>query len=66
MTFSIDTCRSYATEAALMKGLERLGLTGYRPLVVRNREGRWTAVFGVSSFSGYLALAASKGFMTIG
>lgn len=43
---TIDTAKSYATEANLLAALEKLGLDKLRPLIVRNREGRWTAVFG--------------------
>ena len=63
---NIDTARSYATEAQLAKGLERFGLTEFRPLVVRNRAGRWTAVFPVTVFDGNVTYAARLGFHTIG
>lgn len=66
---NIDTSRSYATEANLLKALQQLGLAGMRPLVVRNREGRWTAVFGLHlsgmAKSGDVMAAASHGFKTI-
>lgn len=67
---NIDTCRSYATEANLMKALEKLGFDKDKPLVVRNREGRFTAVFGfdlsgIKAHGGYIALYANAGFMTI-
>jgi hypothetical protein len=42
---NIDTCRSYATEDNLMQALTKYDLIECRPLVVRNREGRFTAVF---------------------
>lgn len=67
---SIDGCRSYATEANLMKALEKLGFAGDKPLVVKNREGRFTAVFGcdlsgLKEHGGYIGVYASAGFMTI-
>jgi len=64
--FNIDTSRSYATEAALLKALDRRGLGNYRPLVVRNRAGRWTAVFGVSFVEGLMAWVANQGFKVVG
>lgn len=45
-TMSIDKSKSYATEANLMAALEKVGLDKCRPIIVRNRAGRWTAVFG--------------------
>jgi hypothetical protein len=43
---NIDNCKSYATEENLMVALRKVGLDICKPIVVRNREGRWTAVFG--------------------
>jgi hypothetical protein len=68
---NIDTAKSYATEANLEKALERFGFAAYRHVAVRNREGRWTAIFPLSEITGkggcgYLGLFASKGFKTIG
>lgn len=63
---NIDTSRSYATEAQLVRALEKRGLGKLFPLIVRNREGRWTAVFGVSNLQGNITLCARQGFMTIG
>jgi hypothetical protein len=46
MSFSnIDTAKSYSSEDNLMKALTKLGLHECHPLVVRNREGRFTAIF---------------------
>lgn len=42
----IDTAKSYATEDNLMKALRKIGLDELNPIVVRNRAGRWTAIFG--------------------
>jgi hypothetical protein len=66
MNMSIDTSKSYATEKNLMKALTKLGLAGRHPMVVRNREGRWTAIFSVSlgRFEGNIAMAARLGFKT--
>ncbi len=66
--FSIDTCRSYSTEANLIKGLNKLFNKEeiYRAMVVKNREGRFTAIFPVSAADGYLGRFAQHGFMTIG
>lgn len=65
--FDIDNNKSYASEANLMKALEKLGLDKCKPIVVRNRAGRWTAVFGLhnSNFGGNVTFAARHGFLTI-
>jgi len=67
---NIDTCKSYATEENLMKALVKHGFEKDYPLIVRNREGRFTAVFGLhlsglGKRGGYIGVYASKGFMTI-
>lgn len=67
---NIDTCKSYATEDNLMKALKKLGFDQDRPLIVRNREGRFTAVFGLhlsglGAEGGYIGKYAGQGFMTI-
>ena len=63
---NIDNAKSFATEANLMKALERAGLANARPLIVRNREGRWTAIFG-AALSGMVnpASIAHTGFMVL-
>lgn len=64
---NIDTAKSYATEANLMKALERLGFADKRPVVVRNRAGRYTAIFSLSLAGingGYIGLFAAQGFKT--
>jgi hypothetical protein len=45
MSLDIDGARSYATEGGLRKALTKLGLSDDRPLVVCNRQGRYTAIF---------------------
>lgn len=67
---NIDNAKSYATEANLMKALERLGFAEDRPLVVRNRAGRYTAIFGyhlsgMAQEGGYIARYSAEGFLTI-
>lgn len=66
---NIDNSKSYATEDNLMKALAKLGLDTMRPLVVCNRAGRFTAVFGLHlsgmAASGNVMAAARLGFMTI-
>jgi len=65
---NIDTAKSYATEENLMKALAKLGLAELRPMVVRNREGRWTAIFSISlaGVRGDVTFAARHGFKTFG
>lgn len=46
---NIDASKSYATEANLVKAIEKRLRTDCRYLVVRNRAGRYTAVFGVAT-----------------
>lgn len=48
---NINNARSYSDETRLWKALEKLGLHGARPLVVCNRDGRFTAVFGVAALA---------------
>ena len=77
---SLDDAKSYATEANLRKALSKLGLDSYassskygehvcRYMVVRNKEGRWTAIFlateHLSLCGGYVAFAAQHGFMSV-
>ena len=64
---NIDTAKSYATEENLRKGLERLHFADARHVVVRNREGRFTAIFPLSACKdGYIARFAAEGFFTLG
>jgi hypothetical protein len=63
----VTEVRSYSTEANLVKGLERLGFAGHRHLRVCTDDGRCTAVFPASNFSGgWVGLYAQQGFMTLG
>lgn len=64
---NIDNCKSYATEANLIKALTALNIVNDRHLVVCNRAGRFTAIFPASNIkNGDMALYAREGFMTIG
>lgn len=65
---NIDTCKSYATEDNLMRALKEHGLDdAARPLVVRNRAGRYTAVFAYSHVQGFgVARVAGLGFKVLG
>jgi hypothetical protein len=66
---NIDTSKSYATENNLIVALTKLGIVNDRPLIVRNREGRYTAVFGFHLSGAYetgdCTRYARLGFMTI-
>jgi 3-mercaptopyruvate sulfurtransferase SseA len=66
---NIDNAKSYATEANLMKALTNLGLDKMRPIVVCNREGRFTAIFGLHlsgmAETGNVMAAAHHGFKTV-
>jgi hypothetical protein len=64
---NIDDAKSYATEANLQKKIDRILRKGDRYIIVRNRLGRWTAIFPASNFrdGGYVAYYASHGFITI-
>jgi hypothetical protein len=70
MLLNIDNSKSYATEANLTAALAKNGLDKCNHLVVRNRDGRWTAVFPASfilhAFQGDMMAAARHGFKTIG
>ncbi len=55
---NIDTARSYSDETRLWRALENFGLHKARPVVVCNRNGRFTAVFGMAALS---ALGISAG-----
>jgi hypothetical protein len=62
---NVDNAKSYATEANLMTALAKAGLDKSRPVVVRNREGRWTAVFGVALSGQNPGYIAAAGFIVI-
>lgn len=64
---TVDTAKGYATEANLMKALERTGLDQWelasQIFIVRKADGKWTAIFGLDKTKGgYIALAAEHGF----
>jgi hypothetical protein len=63
-----DDSKSYASEARLLAALEHNGLHDCRPLIVRNRAGRWTAVFSATflrAISRPIIKAARAGFKTL-
>lgn len=66
MDMNIDNSHSYATEANLVAALKRLCLDMYKPLIVRNRKGRFTAIFSfsLSGVQGDVMFAARHGFIT--
>lgn len=61
---TIDNSRSYATEERLIRALEQQGFRNERHIIVRNREGRWTAIFPGSN--NHPAQYAHAGFMVMG
>lgn len=65
---NIDTAKSYATEENLSKALAKLGLSEKSHIVVRNRAGRFTAIFYcvLHEFNGDVAYAARAGFKSVG
>jgi hypothetical protein len=65
---NIDNAKSYATENSLMRALARYGFDKDRFLIVRNRAGRFTALFPMSNFrdGGYVGIYGDRGFMTVG
>lgn len=65
MSFNIDTAKSYATEANLRKALIEKGYNPERVWIVRNRAGRWTAVFNMH-IDGVGAYPAHDGFLVLG
>jgi hypothetical protein len=59
--------KSYATEANLLRALERLHIHDHFHLRCLTTEGKWTAIFPYSNFDGgYIALYSQHGFMTLG
>lgn len=65
----LEKVRSYKTLAALEKGVEKFGLSGYRYIVVKTEEGRYTGVFLVSEVlrkeGGYVGHTSQAGFMSV-
>lgn len=69
MNINIDNSRSYKTEANLVKALEALGIDDtWRKIVVRNRAGRFTAIFPISQNDRNRNVCglAHHGFMVVG
>jgi len=62
----IDNSQSYASEDNLVKALKKYGFDQYKPLIVCNREGRFTAVFAASLTNGNMFAIANRGFKVIG
>jgi hypothetical protein len=64
---NIDESKSYATEENLMKALQKLKLDTFDYLVVRNKEGRFTAIFPLGwNREAQPIWFASNGFMVVG
>lgn len=64
----IDNARSYANEENLNGALTKLGLGEIERITVRNRTGRWTAIFTVSRLEAKninLGWPASIGFPVV-
>lgn len=69
MDLNIDTAKSYATEANLLKALGPMLREKTKYVIVRNRAGRWTAIFPLGLnrefLGGNVTFFANKGFMTV-
>ena len=68
MNLNIDNSRSYATEERLDRALRQYGLDRVSSLTVRNRDGRWTAVFTrdrLRMADVALIAPAQRGFMVV-
>jgi hypothetical protein len=65
--FNIDNSRSYLTEAGLLRAIEKKGWADHKFIIVRNREGQYTAIFSASQIQdGDMTRYARYNFMTIG
>lgn len=66
---NIADSKSYATKKNLEAALAKAGLASKHPIIVRNDEGRWTAIFGLHlsgmAETGDVMFAARHGFLTI-
>lgn len=78
---TLESCKSYKTEANLDRALVRIGLDCFtmgeekyspmRYIKCRTPDGGWTAIFMVSEFfrinntGGYVGLASEHGFMSV-
>ena len=66
MKNEIDHARSYNTEVALRQRLEQHDLLKYHPVIVRNRAGRFTAIFSAARIYDGNAFGVAKiGFKVI-
>jgi len=45
MTISIKDQRSYVSKKNLLKALTKLGIAEYQPIIVKNDDNRYTAIF---------------------
>lgn len=61
MINDIDTAKSYSTESRLLAALMKAEIDIAFGTVVRNRDGRWTAIFHTTDFDRF-SYIASKGF----
>jgi len=64
-TTNIDNARNYATERTLVKALEKRGLNDFDPIVVRNRAGRWTAIFSIARVGHDAMIIPHHGFILV-
>jgi hypothetical protein len=67
--WNIDLAKSYATEDNLDRALDKTCLKPVPALVVRNRAGRFTAVYSKSMLDAHqipFILAAQMGFKVLG
>lgn len=62
--YDIDASRSYATKDRLVKAIENFEFDEHRHYIVRNEEGRWTAIFAASNDNP--VQFAYAGFLVIG
>ena len=65
-TLNIDSCKSYRDERRLPNALTSLDIADLRHVVVRNRDGRWTAIFTLNQRNGQDLLPAHLGFLVLG
>jgi hypothetical protein len=63
--FSIDNSKSYATEKTLHEKVQKLFGDKAKYLVVRNRAGRYTAIFGLSWNPGLSTAPVFHGYMVV-
>lgn len=65
---NIDNQKSYSSERNLQTALIKHGLNTANPIIVRNREGRWTAIFTAARLdrAGLPLIApCHRGFLTV-